>query len=220
MYRYLCVAVLGAACVVAPRVAFAQDPAAFVGSPQKPTAGSIDGFGGLSVNRLASFVGSSTPVDFGAHFAFNLTPNVQAVGEVGRIGNLLPPIVDLPLSFTPIDVRMPAFYGEAGVRVLGAPRSAVNPYVEGSAGFARLDFRIDGSSVLTNVATSLGLSVIDRTDPIASVGGGVLLHGGPVLVDLGYRYKQIIGNGMVESLVGAGHPLQSHQLRIGVGVRF
>lgn len=205
--RYLYVAILAGAVVgLTPRGASAQ--------------GSVDGFGGLSLNRIGSFGSSSAPVDFGGRVAMDLHPHVQLVGEVGRIGNLLPTTSELLLSFTPIDVRVPAFYGEAGVRVIASPRSSVSPYVEGSAGFARLDFKIDGVSTIVSTASRLALSVVDRTDPIASVGGGVLVRRGPLVVDLGYRYKQILGSSMIDALVGPGQPLQAHQVRVGVGVRF
>lgn len=64
------------------------------------------------------------------------------------------------------------------------------------------------------------LRFFDRTEPIAGIGGGVLLHGGPVLVDLGYRYKQIFAGSSLASLLSGGTDIRSHQVRVGVGVRF
>jgi len=52
------------------------------------------------------------------------------------------------------------------------------------------------------------------------VGGGVLLQGGPVHVDLGYRYKRILTGSVMSSILSAGQELQTHQVRFGVGVRF
>ena len=50
--------------------------------------------------------------------------------------------------------------------------------------------------------------------------GGVLLHGGPLQIDLGYRYKRILAGNTLSSILSAGDRLDSHQLRFGVGVRF
>ena len=48
------------------------------------------------------------------------------------------------LGFTRIDVTASAFYGEGGVRLLAGSRSAVSPYVEGTAGVAHLRFGAAG----------------------------------------------------------------------------
>ena len=54
----------------------------------------------------------------------------------------------------------------------------------------------------------------------SGVGGGVLLQGGPLRFDLGYRYKRILANSAVSSLLSIGQKLQSQQIRFGAGVRF
>ena len=51
---------------------------------------SIDGFGAVSMNQLSSFGDSTFPVDFGGRVSVDLTSNVQAIGEFGRLGNVLP----------------------------------------------------------------------------------------------------------------------------------
>ena len=51
-------------------------------------------------------------------------------------------------------------------------------------------------------------------------GGGLLLQGGPVHVDIGYRYKRILANSAITSILSFGQELQTHQLRFGAGVRF
>ena len=104
---------------------------------------SLDGFGALSMNQLSSLGESGVPVDFGGRVSFELVPGVQAIGEFGRLGNVLPSVVALPLSFSPVDLKVSAFYGEGGVRLLAAPRSAVSPYVEGTAGVAHLRFGLE-----------------------------------------------------------------------------
>mgnify|MGYP000421501534 CR=1 FL=1 len=52
------------------------------------------------------------------------------------------------------------------------------------------------------------------------VGGGVLVRGGPVVFDAGYRYKQLFPNDVLGAVLGLGQPLRAHQVRAGIGVRF
>lgn len=180
----------------------------------------IDGFGALPVDHLASLGDSSFPVDFGGRVSFDVLPAVQIVGEFGRVGNVLPGIVGLPLSFSRLNLRVSAFYGEGGVRLLAAPRSAVSPYVEGTAGVAHLRFGASGLGSTTDAIVRAALNLVDTSDPLFGAGGGVLLRGGPLHIDLGYRYKRIVPNSMLGSVIGLGRELQTHQIRFGAGVRF
>jgi hypothetical protein len=181
---------------------------------------SLDGFGALSMNQLTSLGESGIPVDFGGRVSFDLTPGVQLVGEFGRLGNVLPEIVSLPLSFAPFGLNVSAFYGEGGVRLLAAPRSAVSPYVEGTAGVAHLRFGVNGFGSTADAIARAALNFVDTRDPMLGGGGGVLLQGGPVHVDIGYRYKRILANNAITSLLSLGQEMQTHQVRFGVGVRF
>jgi hypothetical protein len=186
---------------------------------------SLDGFGALPLNQLTSLGDSGNPVDFGGRVSFEFVPGLQAIGEFGKLGNVLPELVALPLSFAPVDLRVSAFYGEGGLRLLAAPRSAVSPYVEGTAGVAHLRFGINGlgpgADVLTRAALNLAaLNLIDTRDPMLGAGGGLLIQGGPVYLDLGYRYKRILSDSPVSSILSVGQELQTHQVRFGVGVRF
>ena len=193
----------------------------FVGMPGRAHAQtSIDGFGALPMNQLSSFGDSSFPMDFGGRVGFEITPGIQLLGEFGRIGNVLPEFVALPLSFAPVDLRVSAFYGEGGVRFLAAPRSAVSPYVEGTAGVAHLSFGINGIGFAGAAVARAALNLVDQRDPIVGAGGGVLLHGGPLQFDLGYRYKRVLTGSALSSVLSAGQDMQSHQVRFGVGVRF
>jgi hypothetical protein len=133
---------------------------------------------------------------------------------------VLPATTDLLLDQLPVDVRVSAVYGEGGLRLSPAPRSAVSPYVEATAGVARLDIGVTGLGVTMDAVTRAALGLVPRTEPIAGVGGGVRLQGGPLSLDLGYRYKQILGNSVVTTVLGAGQELHAHQVRVGVGVRF
>jgi len=181
---------------------------------------SLDGFGALSMNQLTSLGDSGIPVDFGGRVSFEFVPGVQAIGEFGRLGNVLPSVVALPLSFAPVDLRVSAFYGEGGVRLLAAPHSAVSPYVEGTAGVAHLRFGLSGLGSRTDVLTRAGLNLVDTRDAMLGAGGGILMRAGAVHVDLGYRYKRILSDSLVSSILSVGQELQTHQVRFGVGVRF
>lgn len=187
-----------------PSAAWAQDRTA-----------SAVGFGGLGLNSF-----STSQLDFGVNVGKELTPSVQVIGEVGRINDMLPSLSAGLLAATPYDVRVSSFYGEGGLRLLAAPDSAVNPYVEGTVGIARLTPHVAGFGSTVDALTSTGLSLLRSTDPMVGFGGGVLLRGGPVVADLGYRYKQLVGADSFASILGAGQPLRAHQVRFGVGVRF
>ena len=179
------------------------------------TGGTVTGFGGVTVSGL-----ESQRPSLGGTVTFNLVPELQIVGEVGRVGNVLPSRAETLLSVGQTGLRASAFYGEGGVRLIAAPRSSVTPYGEATAGFARLDVTSDRLGSIGNLATSLALGFADRTMPVASVGGGVLLRGGPMVLDLGYRYKQLFADQAIQDILGLGEPLRAHELRAGVGVRF
>ena len=204
-YRRTALSFLLAVCV-APAAALAQDRDA-----------SAVGFGGTSLN---SFSTSASKVDFGFNVAKELTPNIQVVGEFGRMGNMLPSLTSTLLAFTPYDVTVSAFYGEGGIRLLAAPDSGVSPYVEASAGIARLSPHVSGFGSTPDAFLDLGLGFLRSTEPILGVGGGFMLRGGPVVADVGYRYKQVAGRDSLVNLLGAGQNLRAHQVRFGVGVRF
>lgn len=187
-----------------PSAAWAQDRTA-----------SVVGFGGMGVNTF-----STTQFDFGANIGKELTPSVQVIGEFGRVGDMLPSLTAGLLDLTPYNVRVSALYGEGGLRLLAAPDSALNPYVEATAGIARLTPQVSGFGSGVDGITAAGLQFLRGTDPLIGFGGGLLLRGGPVVADLGYRYKQVVGADTLASVLSAGQPLRAHQIRFGIGVRF
>jgi len=178
------------------------------------TNAAIVGFGGLTMNGY-----SSSSASLGGSIAYNLIPSMQVVGEVGHLGNVMPTTADTLYSLAGTGLDVSAFYGEGGVRLL-APGRAVAPYAEATAGYARLAISSPYLSGFAGLATNIGLGFVDRTTPIASVGGGVFAHSGPVVFDVGYRYKQLFANQVLQGVLGLGQPLHTHQLRFGVGVRF
>jgi hypothetical protein len=181
---------------------------------------SIEGFGAVRMDHLRSLENSDFPVDFGGRVSFGVVPAIQVFGEFGRLANIMPPLIETGLSFSPFGVTASAFYGEGGVRFLASPESAVTPYGEATAGVAHLSFggRGLGGPADAIIRTVLGLT--DTRDPMFGAGGGVLIHAGALHFDVGYRYKRIVPNSAVSSLLRLGGELQSHQVRFGAGVRF
>lgn len=178
---------------------------------------SVHGFGGLTFGRSA-IVGTSTASTFGGNLTADLTPNIQAVGEVGRMSDIKPPLLDL-LELTPFDLRVSAWYGEGGVRFTASPHSGIRPYVEATAGMARLSTGFSGLGGRTGAAIDAGLAFLNRTEPMLGAGGGVVLQGGPVSLDVGYRYKKIMATGVASALNGR-NDYQVNEVRAGLGIRF
>lgn len=179
---------------------------------------SMEGFGGLTFGASSIIGTRSTSSTFGGAVTFDLTPNIQVLGEAGRMTDIKPPLLDL-LDFTPVDLRVSAWYGEGGVRVIASPHAAVRPYAEATAGFARLSTGLSGFGGRTDAVVGTALSFLNRTEPLLGAGGGVLLQGGPVALDLGYRYRKILATG-VASALNAGKDYQVNEVRVGLGVRF
>ena len=179
--------------------------------------GEVQGFGGLTVGT--STFGTAASPTFGGRVGVGLTEHLQIVGEAGRLADISSPLFDV-LDFTNIGVRVSALYGEGGVRVIATPRSAIRPYAEATAGFARLNAGISGLDGRGDALVNFALNALNRTQPMLGVGGGVLVQGGPVSVDLGYRYKKISGGNTITSAFNAGHDYQVNQVRVGIGFRF
>jgi hypothetical protein len=179
---------------------------------------SIQGFGGVTFGSPSALGGVSTSTALGGSVAGGLTPNIQIVAEAGRLSDIKPPLFDL-LDLTPANLRLSAWYGEAGVRLIASPRSAARPYAEATAGIARLRTGLSGFGGRTDTVVDTGLRFLNRTEPLLGLGAGVLLGAGPLSMDLGYRYKRIVASG-VPSVLNFGNAYQVNEMRIGVGVRF
>ena len=177
----------------------------------------VQGFGGLTVGT--STFGSAASPTFGGRVGVGLTDNIQLIGEAGRLADISSPLFDL-LDFTDVGVRVSAFYGEGGVRFIASPHQAVRPYAEATAGFARLNAGISGLGGTTGAVVNTAINALNRTQPMLGVGGGVVVQGGPVSVDFGYRYKQISSGNAITSALNAGNPYKVNQVRVGIGFRF
>lgn len=170
----------------------------------------LEGFGGMTFGDVAN------DALFGGGIAIPLSDNIQVIAEGGRMTDVMPSLVSQILDFTPVDVNVSAWYGEAGIRVIGSSANAVRPYAEATAGFARLRTGFDGPE--DDFVNSV-LGVFDRNEPLLGVGGGVMVQGGPVFIDLGYRYKRIMAGDSLQALLTGGD-FSVNQVRLGVGVRF
>ena len=173
----------------------------------------FQGFGGLTFGDVTN---SST---FGGGVAVPLSDNLQIIAAGGRMTDVMPSLVDTVLDFTPIDVRVSAWYGEAGLRFITSSGRGVRPYVETTAGFARLRPGFTGAPSRANAIVNTALNFLDRTEPMLGAGGGVVVQGGPVFLDLGYRYKKILAGDSLSGFLTGGD-FSVNEARIGVGVRF
>ena len=174
----------------------------------------LDGFGGTT------FGTTTTAPTFGGRIAFPLGDHVEIVGEGGRLTDIKAALLDDVLRLSSVDVDMSAWYVEGGIRLIGARRSSVRPYVEATAGAARLNPTI-GLDGWAGALTNTGLAFLSRTEPLVGAGAGVMLQGGPLVVDLGYRYKKILGGSGLASAFSLGNDgFDVNQVRVGVGVRF
>ena len=179
---------------------------------------SLQGFGGVTFGTSSVLGGASMASTFGGTLVAGIAPNIQIIGEVGRMSDIKPPLFDL-LDFTPVDLRVSAWYGEGGIRFIASPRSAIRPYGEASAGFARLSTGLSGFSSRTDTIINTGLSFLNRTEPMLGAGAGIVLQGGPLSVDIGYRYKKIMASGAA-SVLNGGSDYRVNDVRVGVGISF
>jgi opacity protein-like surface antigen len=183
-------------------------------SAQEPHA-AVQAFGGLG---LGSFTATNT--NFGGAVRGDLTPNIQVIGEAGRLGNVLPSLTQTLFDVSPVDFNVSAWYGQGGVRFTGGT-SGLRPYAEASAGIARLQPHVTGFvSGLPGVITNAGLALLNSTAPIASVGGGVTFESGAFIADIGYRRRRIFSDGWVNALALGNDTLSTNEVRVGFGVRF
>jgi len=177
------------------------------------TRASVQGFGGLG---MGSFTTPHT--NFGGVITGDLTPNVQLMGEAGRLGNILPSRTQMLFDLSPVSLSASAFYAQGGIR-LTSGSGALRPYAEAAGGIARLTPHVSGLDGLPGVLTNAGLAFLNRTAPIGTLGAGVTLHAGNFVADAGYRHHQVFSDSWMEALALGGN-LSTNEVRFGVGVKF
>jgi hypothetical protein len=178
---------------------------------------SVQGYGGVTFGT-SDFAGLSAASSFGAGVSTGLTPNIQIIGEGGRLSDIKPPLFEL-LDLTPVNLRVSAWYAQGGVRLIASPHLTVRPYSEATAGIARLHTGLSGLTGVSATIVDGALGFLNRTEPMLGLGAGVVFGAGPVAIDFGYRYKRIMASG-VQSVLNAGDAYQVNEARVGVGVRF
>lgn len=178
---------------------------------------SVQAFGGVTFGG-SDFVDAATATTVGAAVHVGLTPNIQIIGEGGRMSNIAPGVYDL-LDFTPVDLGVSAWYAQGGVRLIASPSAGVRPYGEATAGVARLRTDVSGVSGVPGDVLDTALNFLDRTEPMFGLGAGLVFGAGPVAVDVGYRYKHIRTSGL-PSVLNAGRGFGVNEVRVGIGVRF
>jgi hypothetical protein len=184
------------------------------GAGAQTLGASIGAFGGTTFGTTAA-----APT-FGASLAVPLGDHVQIIGEAGRLTDIKASLLDTALDFTPLDVGMSAWYGEGGVRLSTSRRAMVRPYVEATAGVARLKPSV-GVDGWIGAVTNTGLAFLGTTEPMVGAGGGIVLQPGPLSVDIGYRYKRILADrGLASAFALGDDGFTVNQVRIGLGIRF
>lgn len=177
------------------------------------TRASVQGFGGVGVGSF------TTPnANFGGAITGDLTPNIQVIGEAGRLGNILPSTTQMLFGVSPVGLSASAFYAKGGIR-LTSGSGALRPYAEAAGGIARLTPHVTGLDGLPGALTNAGLAFLNRTAPIGTVGAGVTLHAGNFIADAGYRHHRVFSDSWMEALALGGN-LSTNEVRFGVGVRF
>lgn len=175
----------------------------------------VQGIGGL---RLSSAPGTAASV--GGMVGGNLTPNMQAIGEVGRMSDVLPAAIGTTLAFTPATFHVSSLYGLGGIRLITPPLGHVRAYAETLGGVARLNNTFGGiGSPTEDAITNTALRFVNTTDPVAAVGTGVVFQAGSFVANVGYRFSRIFANDALSALVTGGN-LDVSEVRVGIGVRF
>ena len=173
----------------------------------------IQAFGGMTMRGI-------TPSSaFGGNIAIPVGSNVQVLVEGGRMSDVISGPLATLIDFSPVDLRVSAYYGRTGVRVLGSSDRVLRPYGEATVGVARLRTSVSGLGDRTDLITNAALGFLGSTQPVFGAGAGVMVQAGPAVVDLGYRFDRF-GTGNSVQNVLTGGTLSAHQVRVGIGVRF
>ena len=172
-----------------------------VGAPAsaQDERGFIRGLAGVTFGNV------QTSSIFAGGGGFNITRNLQIIGEFGRIQDALPNeiadalddlalLVSLELGVpVTIEGSAPTIYGGGGLRYTFPTRGRIHPFVEGMAGVA--------SVKLTIKAEVLGIEESEsesQTEALLALGGGIAIGiSDGVGLDIGYRYHAITTDDMI-----------------------
>ena len=167
----------------------------------QPVRGHIQGVGGMTFGTEPSQI-------FGGGFAVAINRHLQAIVDVGRLGDVVPPSIrsDINAGLDAIsaetgvalraNVRAPALYWTTGIRVAAAPRGRLTPFAVLTAGSARI------SPELSVEANGMEFTPTDEAleeagvnvgrEPMVGVGGGVEIGvARRFAIELGYQFNRI-----------------------------
>ena len=183
------------ACAVLAALMGAAVPAA------AQTGAYVGALGGVTFNTVSSGIVAGNG---GVHLGRGLF----VIGEVGRIGNVLPRDVadDIEdaeafieeLTGLPVNLRLtvPATYGFGGVRWLAPGSGRVRPFLEGGLGVAHLTADIDASvggfPLPEEILDQVDDVDLERNELLLTLGGGVTMGlTRAIALDAGYRYLHV-----------------------------
>jgi len=190
MRNKLAVAAIGAAVLMAPRLAAAQTAA--------PDARIFAG--GL----VGVTFGTETGAMFGGRVGFRVSRHLHLFAEVGRITDVTPKEIgdqinealdlipeEIPVTFT---AKTPTTYVVGGVR-WSQTQGRIGPFAEAGVGVGHItaDFKlvVDGIDLSDELRDEVG-DDISATEFLFMFGGGVNITISPVVsVDAGYRFTRI-----------------------------
>lgn len=179
-------------------------------------------------SEAAWFVGGLAGATFGtegsaaiaARGGVRVAPNLFVIGEVGRIGDVMPRSLQEDLDEIIGDVEnelggavdlefsIPATYGFGGIRFV-QPRDRFRLFVEGGVGLGHVSLSLDkaeflGVDVTDELETFLESGDVSETKLLLAAGGGVNLPvGSRLTVDVGYRFMRIAAG---DTSVGVDSP--------------
>ena len=164
------------------------------------SAGFVRGFGGVSFfTEPGALVGATVGI--------RITDALAAIGDVGRMTNILPRSIQRDVDLiaqeigdffgapVTIDLEAPALYTFGGLRFSHALSSGLRVFAEGGAGIARgtsdITARVGSTDVSPQVTDLLQLKE-SATEPLLALGGGLWMALSDHLsADVGYRYFRI-----------------------------
>lgn len=208
-----------ALCLISSPV-FAQATDQFGRRSTPPTRGYIEGIGGLTF-------GTESATMFGGEIGFDVSPNIEVYGSIGRMQNIAPSYINEQLDVLDdvlsaitgqqwdFNVKAPSFFGTAGLKMRVPTEGSIRPYVLGGLGFGSIDVNISeidlGDVTETLIADGyLFREDIEATKMMWEVGGGVEVPVGAMHLDIGYRFGKFLG--IEDANVSRAYG--------GVGVRF
>lgn len=171
--------------------------------------GYVQGIGGVASTSVTDGV-------FAGAAAVRATNRLHVFGELGHLRNGIWSALDDELAAkgeaitnqitalfgegttASFDAKVPTWYGLGGARFLGPRFGAIETYLEGGIGFARLRPEVQlevGGQPLDAEADRLLSLDSERSELMSAAGAGIAFRvAGPIRVEAGYRFSRIHGD--------------------------